>query len=138
MQEIQGMNDFKFDDAGRLVASGVKWGALKGPKAYFNIVRRGILYRENTVRLAAYLYYRKQFVEKGKSIKEVGYAATKPWYAEGITDMKDLAARYGRDVMGDYGNVSRGGRRMAEIGVPFWRWSESNIRRYVNLSLIHI
>ena len=132
MQEIQGMNQFKFDDSGRLVQAGLNLDILKAPKAYFNIVRRGILYRENTVRLAAYLYYRKQFVDKGKSIRDVGFAATKPWYAEGITDKKDLSARYARDVMGDYGNVSRGGRRMAEIGVPFWRWSESNIRRYVN------
>ena len=91
-----------------------------------------LVYRENTVRLAAYLWYREQFVELGRTIEDVGFGATKPWYAEGISSMHDLSARFARDIMGDYGAVSRLGRRMADIGIPFWRWSESNIRRYVN------
>ena len=132
MQEIQAMNQYKFEDDGRITAAGLESKFLKWPKKYFNAMRNLVLWRENTVRLAAYLYYRKVFVEQGKTPEDHGMDATKPWYAAGITDPKDLAARYARDIMGDYGNVSRGGRRMAAIGVPFWRWAESNMRRYVN------
>ena len=132
MQEIQAMGAFTFDEAGNVVGTSFKGAALKPGKAYFNWVRRMILYRENTVRLAAYLYYRNQFVTKGRSVEDVGMDATKPWYAAGLTDNKDLSARYARDIMGDYGNVSKTGRMTAALMFPFWRWAESNIRRYVN------
>ena len=133
-QEIHEIGTMRLDSDGMIqitgkTALGKTGGALIN---YLERVRRIVMFRENHARLAAYLYYRKRFVEDGATIEEVGYGATKPWVAKGITDKRDLAARMARDLMGDYGAISYTGRQTRNLAIPFWSWMESNTRRYVN------
>ena len=133
-QEIDQIGAMRMDDSGRIQLVG-KSAAEKAATpliSYLERVRRIVMFRENHTRLAAYIYYRRRFVDEGATVEDVGYGATKPWVAKGITDKQDLAARMARDVMGDYGAISYTGRRVRHLAIPFWSWMESNTRRYVN------
>lgn len=100
---------------------------------YMRTVTNMVSLRESGFRYAAYLHYRKQFVELNKTPEDIGYGATPPWMIAGVQDKYELAAMMARDALGDYGNLSERGRQIRRRIIPFWSWAESNTRRYANL-----
>jgi hypothetical protein len=44
-----------------------------------------------------------------------------------------IAAKLGRELMGDYGNLSTSGQVMRRSLIPFWSWMEINLPRYFRL-----
>lgn len=86
-------------------------------------------FRENTLRLAAYLH----FVEQTEAGKTGIYAASDMSEIDQITDPKERAAKLARDLMVDYGNTSEVGNVIAKYMIPFYRWMEGNAPRYYRL-----
>lgn len=101
----------------------------KAFNAYFSTVRNFSEFRENTLRYAAFLYYRKEL--KAGTLKHYG-GARKPVVDALLADMGvDVAAAHmARNLMGDYGNLTVFGNWLRRYAIPFWSWQEVNTKRY--------
>jgi len=84
--------------------------------------------REDTLRLAAYRYFQDK-LETGSNV----FGASKPNELALIPDKKDKAAKMARELLGDYGAISTGGRWLRRKMMPFWSWMEINAPRYVRM-----
>ena len=105
---------------------------IRAAKKYFGAVQNFARLRESAFRYAAYLHYRDEF-DAGKSLQEIGYGASPPWMVEGITDVRDKAAKMARDLLGDYGAIPYRAKWARQRMIPFVSWIASNTTRYVNL-----
>ena len=127
LRQLDVMEDGMAPDLKIKLAGQVDWNFVR---KYFDTVGDLVKLREAGVRYAAYLNYRKKFVDDQLTLEDVGYGATPPWIAKGITSQYDLAARMARDAIGDYGNLGVNGRAIRQRAIPFWSFVESNFRRY--------
>lgn len=84
--------------------------------------------REDTLRVAAYRY----FLDKIKAGQTV-YGASNPEEVSKIRRPEDKAAKLARELLGDYGAISHGGRWLRTHMIPFWSWMEINAPRYVRM-----
>ena len=104
-------------------------GAPKGlAKGYWEGAKNITEVRENILRLAAFRHFIKE-IEAGKKV----YAASKKSEVDAVTDTYEKAAKLSRELVGDYGNISHGGRWLRRHLIPFWSWMEVNAPRYVRL-----
>lgn len=94
-------------------------------------------WRENILRLAAYRYFKDKLSE-GK----LDYGASNAEQIDAILEDPSLsaeeaqlaaAAKMSRELVGDYGAVSAGGRWLARHLIPFWRFQEINAPRYMRI-----
>lgn len=97
-------------------------------RKYFSAAMGANNFRENTLRLAAYKYF-KDKVNSGKNV----YGASKKKSIDAIVDKEEKAGRLAVDLLGDYGNISQAGVWMREHVFPFWSWVEVNSPRYYHL-----
>jgi hypothetical protein len=87
--------------------------------------------RENMLRLCAFRWFKSQ-IEKGNRNL---YGASKrrddidSLISQGKTT--EAAAKLSRELLGDYGNLSRHGEYLRKHLIPFWSWQEINLPRYV-------
>lgn len=84
--------------------------------------------REDTLRVAAYRYF-KDKLDAGQTV----YGASNPDEINQIKRKEDKAAKLARELLGDYGAISHGGRWIRTRAVPFWSWMEINAPRYVRM-----
>ena len=84
--------------------------------------------REDTLRLAAYRYFQDK-LETGANV----FGASNRQELALIPDKKDKAAKMARELIGDYGAISTGGRWLRRHMLPFWSWMEINAPRYVRM-----
>lgn len=96
-------------------------------KAYANATEGMNTWRENTLRLAAYRYF-KDKVKAG----ERPYGASRAVELDALLP-EDRAAKLTRDLLGDYGNISVTGQWLRQKAVPFWSWLEINTPRYFRM-----
>ena len=105
------------------------WEKHKGDIGnYMKFVKKWANYRENILRLAAYRYF-QQRVASGQPV----YAASKKEEIDSINNADDKAAKLARELIGDYGNISRAGQWMRKHMIPFWSWLEINAPRYIRI-----
>ena len=97
-------------------------------KRYWNSTKEYTTWRENVLRLAAYRWFKSE-LQKGKKL----YAASKKSEVDAIHDLNEKAAKLARELIGDYGNISKAGQWLREHLIPFWSWMEINAPRYVRL-----
>ncbi|HSW63351.1 MAG TPA: hypothetical protein VLH56_08580 [Dissulfurispiraceae bacterium] len=96
--------------------------------AYWDRVGTYTTWRENILRLAAYRYFLDK-VKKGEKV----YGASSPFQLDAVHDENEKAAKLARELVGDYGNISHGGRWLRTHLLPFYSWMEVNAPRYVRL-----
>ena len=60
----------------------------------------------------------------------IGYGPTLKEIMRGLDDWDSVAAYYSRDVLGDYGHLTRAGRQIRASVYPFWSWQEINAKFY--------
>lgn len=130
--------DLLLQSGDKIMRAVAKWPFAKG-KQYFHWAYTTARIRENAFRYAAFLAYMEAFEKAEKKVGhdihdqllEIGLGYTNPTDAMAIDNVVDRAARMARDQMGDYTNISRFGRAASQVGfLFFWRWLESNARRY--------
>ena len=97
-------------------------------RKFWNKTKELTLWRENILRLSAYRHF-KETVKTNKRI----YAASRQDEIDAITDLNDKAAKLSRELIGDYGNISKGGQWLREHMLPFYSWIEVNSPRYFRL-----
>jgi predicted RNA methylase len=100
----------------------------KGIETYWRGIRGATVWRENTLRLAAFRYFQKKVDEGGKV-----YAASNRDAIDALETDIEKAAKLARELIGDYGNISQGGQWMRRNLIPFYSWIEINAPRYVRL-----
>lgn len=108
--------------------------ALQKPNAdligkYFGTVEKYNAWREDVLRLAAYRYSLER-LNAGEQV----YGASDKAQVDAIPDLTDKAAKISRELIGDYGNVSRAGQWIRRHLIPFYSWMEINAPRYVRLA----
>ena len=106
--------------------SGEKVGLIE---RYWQTTKNFTQWRENIIRLAAYRYFQDQLKKYPKST----FGASNRLAVEKITDFDDKAAKLARELIGDYGNLSKGGQWLRRYLVPFYSWMEINAPRYYRL-----
>jgi N12 class adenine-specific DNA methylase len=82
-------------------------------------------WRENVLRLAAYRYFQSQ-VRAGKRV----YGASDQAKVDATTNPDKKAALLARELIGDYGGLSKGGQWLRRQAIPFYSWMEINAPRY--------
>lgn len=85
-------------------------------------------WRENVLRLAAYRYFLDE-IEKGNN----PYGASNPFKVDAVDDKYKKAALLARELIGDYGGLSKGGQWLRRKMIPFYSWNEINAPRYWRL-----
>ena len=84
--------------------------------------------REDTLRLAAYRYFLKK-LDTSSSV----FGVSNPQALALIKNKKDKAAKLSRELIGDYGAISRNGKWLRQNAIPFYSWMEINLPRYIRL-----
>jgi len=99
--------------------------------SYWKHVKNASQTRENILRLAAFRWFKKQ-LESGESV----YGASNVDDINNLVEQKkntEAAAKLSRELLGDYGNISRHGEFIRRRMIPFYSWIEINAPRYVYL-----
>lgn len=99
------------------------------PMKYWGKVKEITNLRENVLRYAAYKHFKRELAAGKKGL----YAASRKAEIDAITSPPRKAAKLARELVGDYGNVSKSGEYLREHIVPFWSWMEINMPRYARL-----
>jgi hypothetical protein len=86
-------------------------------------------FRENIFRVASFRYFKKRILAGDKHV----YGASNPKEIDDIVDVNLKAAKLSRELIGDYGRISHGGKWVRKNLVPFYSWLEINAPRYVRL-----
>jgi diguanylate cyclase (GGDEF)-like protein len=108
------------------ILSGEKVGMIE---RYWQTTKNFTQWRENILRLAAYRF----FVDHLKKYPDTTFGASNRLAIEKITDQDDKAAKLARELIGDYGNISKGGQWLRRYLIPFYSWLEINAPRYYRL-----
>lgn len=85
-------------------------------------------WRENILRLAAYRRFKKRLARG-----DVMYGASKKAEVDEVKDLDTRAGKLARELIGDYGNISKAGQWLRGHLVPFYSWIEINAPRYARL-----
>jgi hypothetical protein len=91
---------------------------------YWKFVQQMTGFRENVLRLAAYRFF------KENADKRL-YGVSKVEEVNAIEDKNERAAKLARELLGDYGNISKTGEWLRKRLIPFYSWLEINAPRYV-------
>ena len=88
-------------------------------------------WRENLLRYAAYLAY-KQDMEANNGTPSSWGASLKDEVLS-LDDVRDKAYKMSNELLGAYDQVSEFGKQLRDLMIPFWSWSEINLKRYYRL-----
>jgi hypothetical protein len=87
-------------------------------------------WRENILRLAAYKHFKKE-LESGETL--YGASRKKEMDALSTAPLPERAAKLARELIGDYGGISRAGEWIRQRLISFWSFQEINAPRYLRL-----
>lgn len=103
---------------------------LKTPaRKYFQFNLDVTNFREATSRFSTFLNIKEQL----KQGKLKGYLASKKEVIDALPTIEQKAFRMGDDLHVSYDMTSEYGKMLSRFTVPFNRWAEGNIRRYVRV-----
>jgi len=86
-------------------------------------------WRENILRLATM----RRLQQRRAEGKPTAYAASNRDQVNAIKDPYRQDALVARELIGDYGNLSKGGQWLRRKMIPFYSWMEINAPRYVRM-----
>lgn len=116
---------------------------LKSPiklvHGYFNGVEAVHNFRESILRYSAYLYYKDKISKNGGQVKD--YVASNRYIVDGLESTQDKAYQLSKDLLGAYDEISVAGKWLRTYLVPFYSFTETNIKRYsrmfINIKNLH-
>jgi len=104
---------------------GEKIRGVKAIKRFWTGTKNFTTWRENVLRLAAFRHFQAQ-LRKGKQV----FGASDPDKVRAIGSQFNRAALLARELVGDYGGLSKSGRWTRRKLIPFYSWAEINAPRY--------
>lgn len=106
-----------------------KLSASKMLGRYFDTVKKYTVWREDTLRYASFLYYRKKL--RDGTLRN--YGGAKKAVVDAIhkeMGVEEAAAHLARNLLGDYGNMTVMGEWLRTNAMPFYSWLEVNAKRW--------
>lgn len=104
---------------------------------YWNKIKDYTEWRENVLRLSAFRFFRAELAKGRRDLYGVSKIpemdAMYKALEKGTRSEDDIAAKLARELLGDYGNISKAGMWMREHMMPFYSWMEINSPRYFRL-----
>ena len=87
--------------------------------------------RESLLRYASYLYYKDKLTKSGGKVTD--YVASNRNIINGLDTIEEKAYQLSADALGNYADISEFGRQIRRGLIPFYSFTESNLRRYYRL-----
>ena len=100
-------------------------------KGYRNGVENAHNFREAILRYSAYLYYKNTIQKNGGIVKD--NVASNRYIIRGLQSIEDKAYQLSKDLLGAYDEVGMMGQHLRRYWVPFYSFTETNLKRYYRL-----
>lgn len=131
--DIQGMEHWADDIDHEDLASwkNISKKGWKAVKSFFKNEVAFTTWREHLLRYTAYLQYLQDM--KQHRGKPSSWGASLQNEVMAIPDIRDKAYKMSNELLGAYDEVSEFGKQLRDLAIPFWSWSEINVKRYYRL-----
>lgn len=84
--------------------------------------------RESVLRYASYLYYKDKLTKSDGRVTD--FVASNRNIINGLDTIEEKAYQLSADALGNYADISEFGRQIRRGLIPFYSFTESNLRRY--------
>jgi hypothetical protein len=111
--------------------SGEKKNLPEWIQARWHTLQNFTIWRENILRLAAHRYMMDE-LKAGRMDYGVSNPSEMDALVKNMTH-SEVASKFSRELIGDYGNISPAGEWLRKKVMPFWAWKEINAPRYLRL-----
>lgn len=98
---------------------------------YYDGVENAHNFREAILRYSAYLYFKNDILNNGGRVKD--YVASNRYIVNGLITVEDKAYQLSKDLLGAYDEVGKFGQSLRRYWVPFYSFTETNLKRYYRL-----
>lgn len=100
-------------------------------EGYYNGVETAHNFREAILRYSAYLYFKNEIVKNGGKVKD--NVASNRYIIQGLQSVEDKAYQLSKDLLGAYDEVATMGQALRRHLIPFYSFTETNLKRYYRL-----
>lgn len=100
-------------------------------QGYYNGVETAHNFREAILRYSAYLYFKNDIIKNGGKVKD--YVASNRYIVQGLQSVEDKAYQLSKDLLGAYDEVATMGQALRRHAIPFYSFTETNLKRYYRL-----
>ena len=110
-------------------------GIFKTPldllKGYANGVETIHNFREAILRYSSYLYFKEVVERDNGNVKD--NVASNRYIVRGLNTIEDKAYQLSKDLLGAYDEVGKMGQTLRQFIIPFYSFTETNIKRYFRM-----
>ena len=100
-------------------------------EGYYSGVETAHNFREAILRYSAYLYFKNEIVKNGGKVKD--NVASNRYIIQGLQSVEDKAYQLSKDLLGAYDEVNAMGQAVRRHVIPFYSFTETNLKRYYRL-----
>ena len=100
-------------------------------EGYYNGVEAAHNFREAILRYSAYLYFKNEIIKNGGKVKD--NVASNRYIIKGLHSVEDKAYQLSKDLLGAYDEVNAMGQALRRHLIPFYSFTETNLKRYYRL-----
>lgn len=98
---------------------------------YYDGVENAHNFREAILRYSAYLYFKDEITKNNGTVKD--YVASNKYIVRGLNTTEDKAYQLSKDLLGAYDEVGKMGQSLRRYWVPFYSFTETNLKRYYRM-----
>ncbi len=103
----------------------------KAFEGYYDGVKLAHDFREAILRYSSYLYFKEVINKNGGVVKD--NVASNRFIVQGLTSVEDKAYQLSKDLLGAYDEVGMMGQTLRRYWVPFYSFTETNLKRYYRM-----
>ena len=100
-------------------------------EGYYNGVESAHNFREAILRYSAYLYFKNDIVKNSGKVRD--NIASNRYIIQGLQSVEDKAYQLSKDLLGAYDEVATMGQALRRHAIPFYSFTETNLKRYYRL-----
>ena len=100
-------------------------------EGYLGSVEAAHNFREAILRYSAYLYFKDAINKNGGEVKD--YTMSNRYIVKGLNSVEDKAYQLSKDMLGAYDEVGKMGQTLRRYWLPFYSFTETNLKRYYRL-----
>lgn len=100
-------------------------------EGYYNGVESAHNFREAILRYSAYLYFKNEIIKNDGKVKD--NVASNRYIVKGLKSVEDKAYQLSKDLLGAYDEVATMGQALRRHAIPFYSFTETNLKRYYRL-----
>jgi len=100
-------------------------------EGYYDGVKAVHDFREAILRYSAYLYFKDSINQNAGVVKD--NVASNRYIIKGLHSVEDKAYQLSKDLLGAYDEVGKMGQTLRRYWVPFYSFTETNLKRYYRM-----